>query len=488
MRGLFNAPTVVNNVETLMNLPDIITKGGEWFAGVGMGKSGGTRIVCVSGHVVKPGVYELPMGISTRALIYDVCGGIPNGRALKGVIPGGSSMPPLDASELDVPIEFDALMTDARIKDVEVKPGVPFDLGGGRKLKTMAGSGGVVVFDDSTDVVALCARIMEFYAHESCGQCTPCREGSGWLARVCRRLARGRGRAGRHRAAGQRRQRHRRQHDLRAGRRGGVADAGVHHQVPRRLRGQARAVGEGPQSRGGPAARAATAGGRHEPRAATPPRPPRSGDQIIFCLLAAWVTVFAIFTITRRNPVTAVMSLVATFFGLAAIYASLSAHFLAVLQVLVYAGAIMVLFIFVVMILNREEVAPLALRPMRLLGVAAAVYLLAVFANVVAVGVPTTVLAAGRRPTRTARSRPSATCCSGSSCTRSRPSRCCCWSRSSGGVVVSRSHQKEVAATRAADYRKKVEELAEQRLPRGAPVTSRPPPEGITEPCPPPTT
>jgi NADH-quinone oxidoreductase subunit F len=196
VRGLFNAPTVVNNVETLMNLPDIITKGGEWFAGIGMGKSGGTRIVCVSGHVVKPGVYELPMGISSRALIYDVCGGIPNGRTLKGLIPGGSSMPPLDASELDVPIEFDALMTDTRIKDVEVKPGVPFDLGGGRKLKTMAGSGGVVVFDDTTDVVALCARIMEFYAHESCGQCTPCREGSGWLARVCRRLANGQGEPG----------------------------------------------------------------------------------------------------------------------------------------------------------------------------------------------------------------------------------------------------------------------------------------------------
>ena len=196
VKGLFNAPTVVNNVETIMNLPDIVHRGGEWFAGVGMGKSGGTRIVCVSGHVVRPGVYELPMGISSRALIYDVCGGIPNGRALKGVIPGGSSMPPLDASELDVPIEFDALMTDSRIKDVEVKPGVPFDLGGGRKLKTMAGSGGVVVFDDTTDVVALCARIMEFYAHESCGQCTPCREGSGWLARVCRRLARAEGEAG----------------------------------------------------------------------------------------------------------------------------------------------------------------------------------------------------------------------------------------------------------------------------------------------------
>jgi NADH-quinone oxidoreductase subunit F len=196
VKGLFQVPTVVNNVETLMNIPDIVTRGGEWFAGIGMGKSGGTRIVCVSGHVARPGVYELPMGIPFRALIYDVCGGIAGGRVLKGLIPGGSSMPPLDASEIDVPCEFDALMTDARIKDVEVKPGQPFDLGGGRKLKTMAGSGGVVVFDDTTDVVALCARIMEFYAHESCGQCTPCREGSGWLARVCKRLALGKGEPG----------------------------------------------------------------------------------------------------------------------------------------------------------------------------------------------------------------------------------------------------------------------------------------------------
>jgi NADH-quinone oxidoreductase subunit F len=196
VKGLFQAPTVVNNVETLMNIPEILLKGGEWFANLGMGKSGGTRIVCVSGHVNKPGVFELPMGIPFKNLIYDVCGGIPGGRQLKGLIPGGSSMPPLDASELDVPIEFDALGSDARIKDVEIKPGVPFDMGGGRRLKTMAGSGGIVVFDDSTDVVALCARIMQFYAHESCGQCTPCREGSGWLARICKRVADGQGEAG----------------------------------------------------------------------------------------------------------------------------------------------------------------------------------------------------------------------------------------------------------------------------------------------------
>jgi NADH-quinone oxidoreductase subunit F len=196
VKGLFQEATIVNNVETLMNVPDIIQKGGEWFAKLGMGKSGGTRIVCVSGHVKRPGVFELPMGIPFRDLIYDVCGGMSGSAPLKGLIPGGSSMPPLDAGEIDVPVEFDALMTDPRIKDVEVKPGVPFDLGGGRKLKTMAGSGGVVVFDASTDVVDLCWRVMKFYAHESCGQCTPCREGTGWLERVCRRLVDGNGRPG----------------------------------------------------------------------------------------------------------------------------------------------------------------------------------------------------------------------------------------------------------------------------------------------------
>jgi NADH-quinone oxidoreductase subunit F len=196
VKGLFQQATVVNNVETIMNIPEIITRGGEWFSGIGVGKSGGTRIVCVSGHVNKPGVYELPMGIPFRDVVYDICGGMRNGRKLKGLIPGGTSMPPLDESEIDVPIEFDALTSDPRIKDVEVRPGQPFDMGGGRRLKTMAGSGGIVVFDDQTDVVALCARIMKFYAHESCGQCTPCREGTGWLARVCNRLAKGEGRPG----------------------------------------------------------------------------------------------------------------------------------------------------------------------------------------------------------------------------------------------------------------------------------------------------
>ncbi|HZU83375.1 MAG TPA: NADH-quinone oxidoreductase subunit NuoF, partial [Polyangiaceae bacterium] len=180
VKGLFGKPTIVNNVETIANLPAIVEKGGEWFASLGTAKSGGTRVLCVSGHVEKPGVYELPMGIPLREVIDGVCGGVWKGRKLKGVIPGGSSMPILTPDEIDVPMEFDALMTDARIKPVEARPGVPFDMGGGKQLRTMAGSGGVIVMDDQTDMTRACWRIMRFYAHESCGQCTPCREGTGW--------------------------------------------------------------------------------------------------------------------------------------------------------------------------------------------------------------------------------------------------------------------------------------------------------------------
>ncbi|MBT8494716.1 MAG: SLBB domain-containing protein [Deltaproteobacteria bacterium] len=197
VKGLFGNPTIVNNVETLANISHIVDKGGEWFAGLGVGRSGGTRIVCVSGHVKKPGVYELPMTLTFNELIHDVCGGPwKEGRKVKGVIPGGSSMPPLDATELDVPVEFDALMTDERIKPVEHQEGQLFDMGGGRNLRTMAGSGGIVVFDDHTDIPKLVWRIMYFYHHESCGQCTPCREGTGWLEKVSKRLAFGDGKPG----------------------------------------------------------------------------------------------------------------------------------------------------------------------------------------------------------------------------------------------------------------------------------------------------
>ncbi|HMU40228.1 MAG TPA: NADH-ubiquinone oxidoreductase-F iron-sulfur binding region domain-containing protein [Pseudomonadota bacterium] len=196
VKGLFGKPTIVNNVETLMNIPFIIEHGGQKFAELGIGKSGGTRMLCVSGHVKRPGVFELPIGITFRQVIDEVCGGTHSGKPVKAVIPGGSSMPPLDESELDVPIEFDALMTDPRIKPVQYKPGHDFELGPGKPLRAMAGSGGIVVMDSDTDIVAVCARIMRFYAHESCGQCTPCREGTGWMSKVCTRLADGYGQPG----------------------------------------------------------------------------------------------------------------------------------------------------------------------------------------------------------------------------------------------------------------------------------------------------
>jgi NADH-quinone oxidoreductase subunit F len=196
VKGLFGKPTIVNNVETLMNIPYIVEHGGQAFADLGIGRSGGTRTLCMSGHLNRPGVYELPMGIPLREVIYDVCGGVPGDKKVKAVIPGGSSMPPLDGDELDIPMEFDALINDPRIKPVMVKPGQVFELSPGKPLRTMAGSGGVVVMDEDTDIVDVCARIMRFYAHESCGQCTPCREGTGWLARVCSRLARKQGQAG----------------------------------------------------------------------------------------------------------------------------------------------------------------------------------------------------------------------------------------------------------------------------------------------------
>jgi NADH-quinone oxidoreductase subunit F len=136
------------------------------------------------------------MTISFNELINDICGGVWKGRKVKAVIPGGSSMPPLAADELDVPVEFDALMTDTRIRPVEVLRGQMFDMGGGRQLRTMAGSGGIVVMDDHTDMVKVAWRIAKFYHHESCGQCTPCREGTGWLERVCKRIADGEGKPG----------------------------------------------------------------------------------------------------------------------------------------------------------------------------------------------------------------------------------------------------------------------------------------------------
>ena len=211
------------------------------------------------------------------------------------------------------------------------------------------------------------------------------------------------------------------------------------------------------------------------PMLANPTSMTASGaEQFVFWLLSALTVFFAFFTMTRRNPVTAVMSLVATFFGLAAVYAALSAHFLAVLQVLVYAGAIMVLFIFVVMILNREEVAPLALRPMRLLGVLGTAYLLWVFVSVVRVNSGTQDIPKVLPDTY------GTVASIGDILFRQflypfEAISLLLLVAIVGGVVVSRSHQKEVAAQRAADYRKQIEHLATHDYPGQQSESDEPP-------------
>ncbi|HXX27240.1 MAG TPA: NADH-quinone oxidoreductase subunit NuoF, partial [Terriglobales bacterium] len=169
--GLWGGPTVINNAETLASVPPIILGGAEWYAKLGPPKNGGTRLFCLSGHLNRPGVYELPMGYNLKKMIYDVGGGIRKDRALKAVLPGGSSTPLLTREEIDVPMDFDSLM----------------------KAGSMLGSGGVVVCDDSTCMVKFALRIMRFYRHESCGWCIPCREGTDWLEKTLTRFHAGGG-------------------------------------------------------------------------------------------------------------------------------------------------------------------------------------------------------------------------------------------------------------------------------------------------------
>jgi NADH-quinone oxidoreductase subunit F len=171
--GLYGSPTVINNVETLSSVPSILHRGGDWYAGLGSAKNGGTRMFCISGHVRRPGIYELPMGFNLRRMIEEVAGGIPGGKQLKAVIPGGSSCPLLKAEETDVAMDFDSLA----------------------KAGSMLGSGGVVVIDEDTCMVDLARRIMHFYAHESCGWCIPCREGTAWMSKLLDRFHSGQGQA-----------------------------------------------------------------------------------------------------------------------------------------------------------------------------------------------------------------------------------------------------------------------------------------------------
>jgi len=169
--GLWGKPTIINNVETLSNLPFIVEHGGAAFTAIGVPKSGGTRLFCVSGNVKRPGIYEKPVQYNLKKLIFEDCGGTPSGRPVKAVIPGGSSSPVLRGDEIDVSMEFDAL----------------------KAAGTMAGSGGVIVMDDSVCMVRALSRIAMFYAEESCGQCTPCRQGTPWMEQLLEKIERGEG-------------------------------------------------------------------------------------------------------------------------------------------------------------------------------------------------------------------------------------------------------------------------------------------------------
>jgi NADH-quinone oxidoreductase subunit F len=164
--GLYGGPTVINNAETLASVPHIFRIGAAEYAKLGTERNGGTRLFCISGHVEKPGVYELPMGYNLKKMIYEVAGGILGGKKLKAVVPGGSSVPVLLPEEIDIGMDFDQVA----------------------KAGSMLGSGGVVVLDESVCMVEFALRTIKFYRHESCGWCIPCREGTDWLQKSLTRL------------------------------------------------------------------------------------------------------------------------------------------------------------------------------------------------------------------------------------------------------------------------------------------------------------
>ena len=170
--GLYYSPTVLNNVETFAATPWIIKNGADAYAAIGTEKSKGTKLISASGHINKPGVYEIEMGYPFKRFLEEECGGMLNGRKLKAVIPGGSSVPILRAEDIE-----DAVM----------------DYEGWNKLGTFLGSGGVIVMDDSVDMVDAIHNLTHFYAHESCGQCTPCREGGHWVEKTFKRISQGGG-------------------------------------------------------------------------------------------------------------------------------------------------------------------------------------------------------------------------------------------------------------------------------------------------------
>lgn len=182
--GLYGCPTVVNNVETIAAVVPIVNNGGDWYAGIGIGKSSGTKLISASGHINKPGVYEIEMGITVEDFIYsdEYCGGIKNGKKLKAVVAGGSSVPILPA---------DLILTTANGEKRLMSYESLAD--GGFASGTMLGSGGFIVMDETTSIVQNLHTFARFYHHESCGQCSPCREGTGWMEKILHKILDGHG-------------------------------------------------------------------------------------------------------------------------------------------------------------------------------------------------------------------------------------------------------------------------------------------------------
>ncbi len=190
--GLYMCPTIVNNVETLCNVKHIVRMGGAEFAKLGRPNNTGTRVLCVSGDVQKQGYYELEVGkVTIGELIHEICGGLKPGRTLKAIIPGGSSAKVMRAGDR---YKFKTKQPDGSMAETELGlEDVPIDFDSLAAAGSMAGSGGVIVMDDSRDMVWALNNINEFYAHESCGQCTPCREGSLWMKKITERMMHGHG-------------------------------------------------------------------------------------------------------------------------------------------------------------------------------------------------------------------------------------------------------------------------------------------------------
>jgi NADH-quinone oxidoreductase subunit F len=168
-QGLYQGPTLINNVETLCNVPHIIVNGADWFKQFGTERSPGTKVVSVSGNVQRPGNYEIELGIPAREIICDLAGGPPGGRRVKAWFPGGSSAPVLTEEHLDLPYDFEHMA----------------------EAGSMLGSGAIIVIDDSVPIVSVALRLAEFYRHESCGKCVPCREGTNWTVKMLERIDRG---------------------------------------------------------------------------------------------------------------------------------------------------------------------------------------------------------------------------------------------------------------------------------------------------------